>query len=256
MKILVCIKQVIDTDEQLAFLPGERWFEEQCGTHFCMNRYDEHALEEALLLKDKIPRVEIHALSVGPERVTRVISRALSKGADQGIHLRCGKVPLSALETASCIARYARGENFDLILAGVMSEDTMQCQVGPTLAALLSLPCAVSVTATELVDGDRITVLSELEGMMTEKMMMPLPAVVTIQSGGNTPRYPSLSNIMQAKGKTIRTIDAEAMAAAPPREEFLPLAWPPATTKGTTLTGTREQKADQLLNILHERSLL
>ena len=256
MKILVCIKQVINTEGPIALAPGERWLRESGDACYHMNSYDEYALEEALLLKDSIPGVEIHTLSVGPERVTRVVRQALSKGADQGIHLRCDKLPLSALETANYIAQYARNQAFDLVLAGVMSEDAMQCQVGPLLAALLSLPCAVSVTAIELADGGRITVRSELEGMLTEKIVLPLPAVVTVQSGGNIPRYPSLSNIMRAKEKTIRTIDTGDMAAAAPHEEFLPLAYPAAAIKGTILTGTRDEKAEQLLDILHGRSLL
>lgn len=257
MKILVCIKQVIDTDGELHFAPGARWLREDGDASYRMNRYDEHALEEALLLKERIPGVVIYVLSVGPDRVTQVIRRALSKGADHGIHVRCDKAPLSAQETASCIAHYAGNEAFDLILAGVMSEDAMQCQTGPLLAALLSRPCAVSVVSASLGTGERfVTVDSELEGMLTERVAVSLPALLTIQSGGNTPRYPSLSNILKAREKTFLTLEAGDMPATHPREEFLALAYPVATTKGVVLTGSREEKAERLLGILHERALL
>ena len=257
MKILVCIKQVIDTDSQPHLSPEAGWLQEDCGCSYRMNSYDEYALEEALLLKEKIPNTEIHVISVGPDRVTQTIKRALSKGADYGVHIRCDKAPLPAFETASCIAGYAREKTFDLILAGVMSEDAMQCQVGPLLAALLSVPCAVSVVAADLAAGDRfMTVHSELEGMLKEEIRVTLPAVITIQTGGNRPRYPSLSNILRAKEKVIVTVDAEELPVTNPRAEYLPLAYPAVSAKGVILTGTREEKAEQLLNILHERSLL
>lgn len=257
MKILVCIKQVIASDSQLSLSPEADWLQEESDTSYRINSYDEYALEEALILKESIPGTEIHAISVGPERVTHVIRQAFSKGADYGVHIRSDKTPLSALETASYIARYAEEKDFDLILAGVMSEDAMQCQVGPLIAALLSLPCAVSVVASSLTAGDQfITVHSELEGIMTEKIRVSLPAVLTIQTGGNRPRYPSLSNILRAKEKVIVTLDAEGMSADAPREEFLPLAYPAVSAKGVVLAGTREEKAEQLLNIFHEKSLL
>ena len=257
MKILVCIKQVIDNDSTLYPSPQAEWLLEDSDSSYRMNSYDEYALEEALLLKERIPGTVIHVISVGPERVTQIIRRAFSKGADYGVHIHSDKTPLSALETASDIACYAGENAFDLILTGVMSEDAMQCQVGPLLAALLSLPCAVSVVAANLVAGDKcVTVHSELEGMMTEKIIVSLPAVLTIQTGGNKPRYPSLSNILRAKEKVIVSLDAEGISAVDPREEFLPLAYPAVSAKGVVLTGTREEKAEQLLNILHERSLL
>lgn len=257
MKILVCIKQIADTDAPPQYAAGASWLREDVATPYRMNRYDEYALEEALLLKDRLPGVEIHVLSVGPERVTQVIGKALSKGADDGVHIRCDKTPLSAFETATLIARYAAAQAFDLIFTGVMSEDAMQCQVGPMLAALLSLPCAVSIVAAAISeDNTRMLVESELEAGLKEQIMVPLPALVTVQTGGNRPRYASLSNILRAKGKTIRTLEATEMTTPESRELFLPLALPPPATKGIILTGSGEEQAERLLQILHERSLL
>jgi electron transfer flavoprotein beta subunit len=255
MKILVCMKQVMDTDAPLRWEPGGSRLREDGGTEYRANRYDEYALEQALLLKDRTPDTEVHVLSLGPDRVTPMLGRALSKGADEAIHLRCDPMPISPFETAGQIARYAAGQAFDLVLAGVMSEDAMQCQTGPLLAAMLNLPCAVSVVKVEMGDkGDRVLVEAELEGGMRERIALPLPALLTIQTGETPPRYPPLSGILRAKGKEIRA--REAREPAEPREEFLPLAFPSASTKGMVLAGTADEKAERLLAMLHERSLL
>lgn len=257
MKILVCIKQVLDRDARLEVEQGDDWPVAGAGTAFRISRFDEHALEEALLIKDRYPETEIHVVSLGPQRVTGAIGRALSKGADQGIHLICDISCLSAFTTAAGIAAYARGRGFDLILAGVVSEDAMQGQVGPMLAAMLRVPCAVAVVALEtMADEGKVLVESELEGGIREKIAVPLPALLTVQCSASQPRYPSLSNILQARDKRIITLDATQETMAEKREVFGAPALPQPSTKGRILSGNIEEKADQLLNILHERSLL
>ena len=255
MKILVCMKQVMDTDAPLRWEPGDNRLSEDGCTEYRANRYDKYALEQALLIKDRMPETEIHVLSLGPDRVTPMLARALSKGADKAIQLRCNPVPLSPFETAARIAHYAAGQDFDLVLCGVMSEDAMQCQTGPFLAALLDLPCAVAVLNAEIENnGDRVVVEAELEGGMRERITLPLPALLTIQTGETPPRYPSLSGILRAKGKQIHV--AEEAAETEPREEFLPLSSQPISAKGMVLAGTAAEKAERLLGLLHERSLL
>jgi electron transfer flavoprotein beta subunit len=257
MKILVCMKQVIDTDASPELEAGSPWLRESSDTPFRVNRFDEYALEAALLLKDRDPNTAVHVLSVGPERVVQVVKGALSKGADVGIHVRCDMPWLSALETASYIASFARGQGYDLVFAGVMSEDAMQGQVGPLLAALLALSCAVSVVDLEIApDETFLLVESELEGGLRERSSLMLPALVTVQTGSRRPRYPSLSNILKAREKTILTVASEGLPRSEPREVYLPLGFPAPSTKGVVLTGTSEEKAEQLLTILHERALL
>lgn len=254
MKILVCIKQVMDGDARLEVEPGGRWPVAGADPPYRISRFDEQALEEALLLKDREPATEIHVLSLGPQRAAGVIGRALAKGADHGIHLLDDAPCATAFATAIRIAEYARGQGFDLILAGVMSEDAMQGQVGPMLAAMLSLPCAVSVVALETWNG-KVLVESELEGGIREKIAVPLPALLTIQGGSSQPRYPSLSNILKAREKSIQVLHA-VEDKGEDRERLGPLAPPPSPVKGRVLSGTSEEKATQLLAILHERSLL
>lgn len=257
MKILVCIKQVLDRDTRLAVEPGGLWPVTGADSAFRISRFDELALEEALLLKDRAPEVEIHALTVGPERAAEAIGRALAKGADHGIHLLDDSPCLPAFETARRIADYVRGRGFDLILAGVMSEDAMQCQVGPMLAAMLSIPCAVAVVTLETgTERGKVLVESEQEGGIREKILVPLPALLTIQSCAGRPRYPSLSNILKAREKTIHTLDRSGDKGDRKRVVLGPLAPPDAPVKGHILSGTTEEKAGRLLQLLHERSLL
>lgn len=257
MKILVCIKQVLDRDTRLEVEPGGLWPVTGADSAFRISRFDELALEEALLIKDRNPATEINVLSVGPERAAGAIDRALAKGADHGIHLLDDSPCLPAFETASRIAEYARGRGFDLILAGVMSEDAMQCQVGPMLAAMLGLPCVVSVVTLETgTEHGKVLVESELEGGIREKIVVPLPALLTIQSCPSQPRYSSLSNILKAREKTIYTLAMTGDEGGRNRVVLGPLAPPHAPVKGHILSGTTEDKASQLLQILHERSLL
>lgn len=257
MKILVCIKQVMDRDARLEVEPGGRWPVEGADSAFRISRFDEQALEEALLLKDRNPAAEIHVLSLGPERAALAVGRALAKGADHGVHLLDDSPCLPAFNTAAHIAEYARGRGFDLILTGVMSEDAMQSQVGPMLAAMLALPCAVAVVALETGPNKKdVLVESELVGGRREKISVPLPALLTIQSSGSQPRYPSLSNIMKARGKTIFTVDMPGGKAIRDSDIFRSLAPPQKPVKGQILYGTTGEKAGQLLQILNGRSLL
>ena len=116
-----------------------------------MNRFDEFALEEALLIKEKLPGTLVDALSVGPERASSNVQRALGMGADHGIHILIpSEGYMSPFTVASLIAAFARTRNYDLIMTGVMAEDTMACQTGQLIAALLDLPCATSVIKEEV----------------------------------------------------------------------------------------------------------
>lgn len=253
MKILVCIKQIAETDAELPFTANSPWLREGGSIAYRMNRYDEYALEEALLLKDNDPAGEIHAISVGPQRVTSALRRALAKGADYAVHIPSPPGFLPAYETAAVIAEYARKQSFDLVCAGVMSEDAMQGQVGPMLARLLSFPCAVSVVGIEHeACNNALIVQAELEGGMIEQIRVSLPAVVTIQTSVHTPRYPSLSNILRAKAKELVTLPTAAQPAA----GQLPLSLPSLSTKGIVIGGNSADKAAKLLEILHERAFL
>ena len=258
MKILVCIKQVICSETQLAVRPDGKWLQEGDDAEFRMNRFDDYALEEALRIKEAHPDTTIDVLSVGPERVKDVVKKGLSKGADNGIHVfspEQGYLPPQTV--ARMIAGWAESWSYDLIFTGVMAEDDMQCQVGPMTAAILGLPCAVSVIREKL-DPElrRMTVHCEMENGQVEVAEIVLPAVLTIQTGINRPRYPSLSNIMRANVQELTVVDGSLPDHKPDPAGLLSLAYPEKSSRIKVLDGTAAEKADQLLDIFYNQSLL
>jgi electron transfer flavoprotein beta subunit len=257
MKILVCIKQVADTESSLKINSTSSWILEDNRIAYRMNRYDDYALEEALLIKDAHPGTIVDTVSVGPERALSTVKKALEKGADSAVHIRCDNPSLSAIETSSLIAAYAADKNYNIIFAGVMSEDLMQSQVGPMTAAFLGIPSAVNVVKSELINESSVlSVSSELEGGIIETVEISLPCLVTIQTGINMPRYPSLSNVMRARSMQVVSINSESLKAAGKYDEIVSVDYPPVSTKGTVITGSIEEKAEKLLDLLHERALV
>ena len=256
MKILVCVKQVPDAESRPLIAGTDLPCIREEGIVFRMNRYDEYALEEALLLKEKYPGTVVDVISVGPERALAVLKKGLEKGADRALLIKCDGNRPGAYETASLIAGYAKDKNYSLIFAGVMSEDLMQCQVGPMVASFLSIPCAVSVVKISVNSGMMsVTVDSELEGVMAETVKIGMPCLLTFQTGVNQPRYPSLTNVMRARGMSPELIN-DAGAGAAGLNQVTSLSYPPADIKGTTIEGNTGEKAARLADILHEKGLI
>ena len=258
MKILVCIKQVPDSFETLQIDERTGLLVLSPDTAFRMNRFDEFALEEALLMKERLPGTLVHALSVGPERVSATVQRALGMGADHGIHLLDpSERYISPWTVASLIAAFARARGYDLILTGVMAEDTMACQTGQLIAGLLDLPCATSVMKEEVCpDRQQILVEREIEGGSRERVQLKMPAVLTVQPGINLPRYPSFSKVMRAQTYAQERIRAGDLAPAEPRETSRGMRIPEAASQGMFVEGSPREKAIELIHILHEKSLL
>jgi electron transfer flavoprotein beta subunit len=258
MKILVCIKQVVSTESSLELDSNGKWIQETDVTEFRMNRFDDYALEEALLIKEAYPDVTVDIVSVGPDRVQEVIKKALSKGADNGTHILHNKLGYCPPQTiAKLIADFAEKQSYDLILTGVMAEDDMLCQVGPMTAFLLAMPCAVSVIKENLDIRERIlTVHCEMESGKVEEVVLPLPALLTIQSGINQPRYPSLSNILRANSQELALVEGYPEEEPDGKDTLLSVAYPAKSSTISMLEGSAEEKAEQLLKIFHNKSLL
>lgn len=253
MKLLVCVKQVIDPESPLRIDMTHTRVVEDRSVSYRMNSYDEYALEEALLIAERFSGVHIDALSCGPERAGQVLRRALEKGCHRAFHALADDPP--PLQTAHMIANHARDGNYDLIITGVMSDDGMNCLVGPLVASLLGIPCAESVLEETLDPESRtIRVLSELEGGLREEATLPLPAVITVQSGINRPRYPALSSVLRARNEEIHLIHPETVSSDSWRVDSLEMPGVPEQCE--LLQGTPAEKARQLLRILHEKSLL
>jgi len=260
MKLLVCVKQVPDSEAHLLINQEGSWIAHEDKTAFRMNRFNEFALEEALLIRDQNSHDEktsIDAISVGPPRVSFTLKKAMAMGVDEGIHiLEDQDRYMSPFDTASLIASYAKKKGYDLILAGVMAEDDMHCLVGQFIAEILEYPCATSVIHQKIINDNEIYVEREIETGRRICLQLNLPAVLTIQSGINAPRYPSLSNVIRAKDQKIVPIDAQKLRIREKREELISLSYPEPSSKGLILDGTQREKAQALLRIMHEKSFI
>lgn len=258
MEILVCVKQVLESWDSVGIDASGARVTIDPSAAYRMNLFDEFAVEEALLIREGFPGARVSVLSVGPARAATVVRRAMGMGADRGVHIVTGEEACSdPFVTASLIARYARGRNYRLILAGVMAEDDLQGIVGPMTAELLALPCATA-TIRERISEDRtaVCVERELEGGFRAELEIRLPALLTIQSGINRPRYPSLSNILRAKGSQLETVEAGGLGPPDCRMEVTRLAYPNKSRAAVLLEGAPEHKADRLVRILQQAHLL
>jgi electron transfer flavoprotein beta subunit len=209
MKIVVAIKQVPERDAQVRIATGSKWIDER-ELQWAMNEPDAYALEEALQLKEKNAEQggEVIVVSAGPERVGSTIREALAKGADRGIHVVCDSLSnLDALGVARLLAAAIKPENADLVLTGLQSEDVGMGQTGVIVAELLGLPHATLILHVEKT-GAGLKVKRELEEGWFQEIELPLPAVLTMQSGGNKLRYATLMGIKKAKTKEMRTVSA------------------------------------------------
>ena len=261
MKLLVCVKQVPDSEGHLSINQEGSWVTYEDKTAFRMNRFDEFALEEALLIRDHIShdkQTSIDVVSVGPPRTSLTLKKAMAMGADEGIHILADQDRyMSPFDTASLLASYAKDKAYDMILTGVMAEDDMHCLVGQFIAEILEYPCATSVIHQEIInDVCEISVEREIESGRRECLRLNLPAVLTIQSGINKPRYPSLSNVIRARDQKIITIDGENLQPLRKREGLVSLSYPEPSSKGLFIDGTQREKAQAMLRILHEKSFI
>ena len=208
MKIAVLIKQVPGSESALPINDSQNWIDESSVT-FVMNPPDNYALEEALILKEKIGEGEVVIVSMGPNRVQKVIREGLAKGADRGIHLlQEGKIENDPLSVSKRISTALKEENFDLILSGLQSDDTGMSQTGVLIGEFLGMSTATLVVETKI-ENDHIRLKKELESGWYQWVVLPIPASISIQSGINTPRYPSLKGIMGAKKKEIKCISGD-----------------------------------------------
>jgi electron transfer flavoprotein beta subunit len=247
MKILVAIKQVPERDAPISIASDGKWIDES-GLSYTINEPDAYALEEALQLKEKIGG-EVVVLCAGPERVTSTLREALAKGADRAIHIEADDLgERDTLGIAQLLADAAKAESPDLILTGLQSDDLGIGQTGVVLAELLGIPHATIIMQVE-VTGSSLKVKRELEDGWFQHVEIPLPALLTIQSGGNKLRYATLMGIKKAKTKETKTVQP----AAPASSQAITLEriyLPEKQKKTEMLTGTPAEVATKLVEKL------
>jgi electron transfer flavoprotein beta subunit len=250
MKIVVMMKQVANKDAILRINKDANWIEES-DLSFEVSESDGYALEEALRVREKLGG-EVVVCSMGPQRVKSVIKDALARGADRAIHVEDDRfASADAFATSEALAAAMREQKFDLILTGLQSDDHGFAQVGVVLAEKLGLPHATIIMEVQ-VDGSSLRVKRELEGGWFQWVAMPMPAVLTIQSGINQLRYATLKGIMAAKKKEIRKVSAPATAVI--RQKIVAMYAPEKTKKTQLIQGSPADAAKELVRKLREEA--
>jgi electron transfer flavoprotein beta subunit len=272
MKIAVCIKQVPTREWQPRLTDDKTWIREQDAS-FEMNEPDAYALEEALRLREKLSG-EVVVCSAGPARVQQVIREALARGADRALHVEDNSLAAAdAAMTAEALAAAMAAEKFDLVLTGLQSDDQGHAQMGVILAERLGIPHSTIIMDVQ-VEGDpstlrepqgrpeqgrgttgaggRLRVKRELEGGWFQWIAMPLPALLTIQSGINQLRYATLKGIMAAKKKEIKKVPLPA--GLQPTLQIVSLSLPIRTKQTQMISGTPADAAKDLVRRLREEA--
>jgi electron transfer flavoprotein beta subunit len=250
MKIAVCVKQVVTREWQLRVNESGSWIRD-ADASFELNEPDAYALEEALRLKEK-QGGEVVVCCVGPARASQVLREALARGADRAIHVEVGADAVASSDAATVAAQLAAGmrdEQFELVLTGLQSDDHGFGQVGVVLAALLDMPHATIIMEVQVADGG-LRVKRELEGGWFQWIALPLPALLTIQSGINQLRYATLKGIMGAKKKEIRKVAAGQ--PAPSLQRVLRLHVPEKGKRTEMIPGSAAEAARALVAKLRD----
>jgi electron transfer flavoprotein beta subunit len=256
MKVIVCLKQVPARDAVLKLNSAATWVETR-DLSFQINEPDIYALEEALRLKEK-QGGEVVVCSLGPARVQQAIKEALAKGADRALHLDDPAFEnLDARGTGRALARAIEREKPDLVLTGLQSDDWGFAQTGVILAEMLGFPHSTIIMEIQVEDG-KLKVKRELEGGWFQWIEMPLPALLTIQSGINKPRYATLKGIMAAKSKPLQKLNAADLGLTAqdlePRQKVAKVYVPVKQAKTEFLQGSPKEVATRLVDKLRNEA--
>lgn len=260
MNIVVCLKQVPDTDLSLRIAEGSADIERD-DLSYVINPYDEYAIEEALKTKEKYDG-EVILVAVGPERYEEALRGGLAMGADKAIHVKDEAIEGSdPLVIAFILSKVVAGLEYDLVLCGKQAIEDDSGIVGAALAEFLDLPQVSVVTKLELSDDGKSAVAHrEVEGGV-EVLELSLPAVLTTQKGLNEPRYASLRGMMKAKKMPVESksladldISAELVGEAGSRSRLVEMSYPPKRSQGRVLEGELPEIVKELVRCLKEEA--
>lgn len=257
MNIIVCIKRVPQTaDAEVRVDSSGKDIDKERLT-FDMNEADIYALEEAVLLKEKSSGT-VTAITVGGPDAEDILRMAAAKGADTAVRIKAEDFgELDGYKTAQILSAAIKNMEFDLILSGCMATDDGYYQVGVVLAQLLGIPHATLLAKIEPAEG-KAGVHRELEGGLFQHLEITLPALFTIQTGINVPRYASLIAIRRAAKKEIQAVGKDEIG----EEDLLlnasieELFTPPVTKRAEILTGSPEETSGRLAELLKDKGFV
>jgi len=249
VKVVVCVKQIAVLGDEVEFTADERDVDPDY-LDYALNEWDTYATEEALRLCEAAADGEVVVVSVGPEDAEEAMRRCLAMGADRGIRVD-SDAWLDPIQVARALAEVVRAENPDLVFAGVQSADAVQAATGTALAELLDLPRVAVVTKIELGDGNA-TVNRELEGGVLDVVEVDTPALLTIQTGINEPRYATLRAIKQAEEKEIDVRQPGDLGE--PAYQVKKMFVPPKGEGAEMLNGSAADVAQKIKEIVEEHT--
>ena len=262
MNIVVCIKQVPDTETKIELKEDGSGIVEQ-GIKHVVNPYDEYAVEEGIKLKEKFGG-EVTIVCLGPDRATEAIRTALAMGADKALHLNDPLFEGSdSYATAKILAKAISQLSYDIILTGKQAVDWDNSQVFSYLAEFLNLPQASVVVGLEVAsDSKSATAKRETEGGEKEIIQVPLPAIIACQKDLNSPRFPSLPGIMKAKKKEIKKMgladlgfSEDEVGVKGSKVKISNYALPPERKAGQIIEGEEPQEVcEKLVKLLREEA--
>jgi electron transfer flavoprotein beta subunit len=262
MDIVVCVKRVPETAEAELIIAEDKRSIKEDRLVFDINEWDNYAVEEAILLKEKFGG-EVKIITVGPEAANETLRHCLAKGADSAIRLSDEAFSGSdSYAIARILYKAIKDIKLDLLLTGVQSSDNGYGQVGVMLARMLKVPHATLITNIEIKDGIA-KVRRELEGGEGEALEIKLPAVLSIQTGINEPRYASIKGIRGAMKKEIKVLGlgdiglrAEDVGKAGSKTRIEELFVPPVGKVAEILEGAPEEVSGKLVEILKSKGVI
>jgi len=262
MEIIVCVKHVPETAEaELVIEENKKWIKTE-NLVFDINEWDEYALEEAVLLKERYGGT-VTAITIGPEEADETLRKCLAKGADKAVRITDEAIMGSdGYVIAKILYTVIKNLRFDLILCGAQASDDGYGVVGVMLASLLGIPYATMVKKLEILNGS-VRVTRELEEGLEEIVEVKLPAVLTIQTGINKPRYASIMSIRRARKKEVSVLDLKSLNLAE-GEVGEKGSWiiidelftPERKKKCEILSGDLEEVISKVVKVMRERGVL
>ncbi|MGD8505507.1 MAG: electron transfer flavoprotein subunit beta/FixA family protein [Candidatus Bathyarchaeota archaeon] len=262
MNIIVCVKHVPETAEAEIKIDNTGKTIEKTDLVFDINEWDDYALEEAVLLKEKLGGT-VTAITVGSEDAESTLRKCLARGADEAIRLTDPKFEGSdGYVIAKIISKVIKDTPFDLVLTGAQAGDDGYAMVGPILAELLGIPHITMVKKIEL-NNEVAKVNRELEGGLEEILEVKMPAVLAIQTGINEPRYVSIMGTRKAMKKEIKILGLAEVGLSE-NEVGQAGSWikmekmyvPPVEKQAEFLKGSPEEIATKIAEILKARGLV
>ena len=253
MKILVCIKQVPDMESKFKVDADGTWYEKS-DLAWRMNDYDEYAVEQAVQLKEQVKDADLTVLCIGGDQVKETMKKGLAMGCDRGAHIADDdSSSREPFEKAGIISEYAKDKGFDMVFTGMQSQDRGSAQVGILVGEFLDVPSISTVVDFTYSEGV-VNVKRELEGGVKACVTARTPLVVTCQLGLNTPRYPTLPNIMKAKRKELLSLPVADLLKVDSRQETAKIYFPEKKGGGLILEGDVAELTDKLIQILKEKT--